>query len=84
MMCLLLEVQDTTYETTSTIIKLESAQDSIFNYYPIESTGDKGLCQMSQQECKKQNPDCGKFYKENKQKILFQQINCEEERDGEP
>ena len=48
----------------------------------MESTGDKGLCQMSQQECKKQNPDCGKFYKENKQKILFQQINCEAERDG--
>lgn len=39
-------------------------------------------CQMSQQECKEQNLDCGKFYKENKQKILFQQINCKEERVG--
>ena len=37
---------------------------------------------MSQQECKEQSPGCGKFYKENKQKILFQQINCKEERVG--
>ena len=69
-MCLLSEVQDATYETTPAIIKLESAQDSILNDSPMKVQEIKD-CQMSQQECKEQNPDCGKFYKESKQKFFF-------------